>query len=360
MKVAFYRKIKESILRDIHAGILKPGDRIPTVRAISEQWGVSAIVGLRVFKELNSSGLVEKREGEGYFVCSPSQQTPGKNLVCLFRPLRDDSREDNFGNHIMNGIMNTALELNYNFLMPGSTLLLKRMAPDDMAARQMAQDTAEIPGKAGILLDMRFTDEQIRQHILPVACNIPVVVVGRKCHVPGVRSSCMPFDEVEPQIATLGFKSGARFFFNFVTQEPYGRNTLASQPFAERLKELGIAPENILETRNILKNAEGLLRIIEKMNTLIRELAPQRCFCYCSDDHTANVLCNSLTRKGLHAGKDYGLMGFGGLQMAFNHTPQLGTVVIPHEELGINAVKLLELDRDELFTRYSIQVNETL
>ena len=65
MKVAFYRKIKESILRDIHAGILKPGDRIPTVRAISEQWGVSAIVGLRVFKELNSSGLVEKREGEG-------------------------------------------------------------------------------------------------------------------------------------------------------------------------------------------------------------------------------------------------------------------------------------------------------
>ncbi|MBR2373796.1 MAG: GntR family transcriptional regulator [Lentisphaeria bacterium] len=361
MRVPLYQKIAEHILRDIRSGMLKPGDRIPTVREMSEQYSVSAIVGLRVFKELSNSGLVEKHDGEGYFVSSiDGNLRKGRNLVCLFRPMREECVDDNFGNHILSGIMNSAIESNYNFIMPSSVLCMKRDIPNDMAAKQMAYEAAEIPDKAGILLDMRFSDQQISRYIVPIARGVPVVVVGRKSSVPGVKSSCMPFDEVEPQIATLAFRSGARFFFNFVTQEPYGRNTLVNQPFEERLIELGIGPETILETRNILRDAEGLVRVMEDMNVLIRKIAPQRSFCYCSDDHTAQVLFNGLAEKGLVGGKDYGLMGFGGLQMAFNNSPQIGTVVIPHDELGFNAVKLLELKQNEVVTSYSIQVNETL
>ena len=356
MRTPFYQKITERILRDIRCGTLKPGERIPTVREIGEQYGVSAIVGLRVFKELSQSGLVIKRDGEGYFVRMPAQSPRGRNLVCLFRPLREEQEEDNFGNHVMIGIMNKSLECNMNLILPSSLPLLRNRTPSDQMIQQLASDVDPIPDKGGILLDQRITDSQIRRFLLPVSRGVPLVVVGRRSFVPGVKSSCMPFAVSGPQVAALAFRTGAKYFLNVLHSEcSEQEKTLFGS-----LAKLGVSRENMIEMNNILLDKNLFEQSISRIITLIREIAPQRLFCYCDNDHASKAIFRELAASGIMAGRDYGLMGFGGMKMAFNNTPAIGTVVIPHYELGSNAVRLLQAEEEELFTAYSIQVNETL
>src|SRR5512144_2928272 len=65
--------IVASVQREIASGGLPPGSRLPPVRALEKQLGLSKNTAQAAYDELVARGLVEAREREGVFVLAPSR-----------------------------------------------------------------------------------------------------------------------------------------------------------------------------------------------------------------------------------------------------------------------------------------------
>ncbi|HEX6547823.1 MAG TPA: GntR family transcriptional regulator [Candidatus Dormibacteraeota bacterium] len=68
-------------------GILKPGDRLPTVKEVSAQVALNPNTVLRAYRDLEHEGLVVSRPGSGTFV---SEQAPAAVAPASYRALRAD------------------------------------------------------------------------------------------------------------------------------------------------------------------------------------------------------------------------------------------------------------------------------
>ncbi|MDR1559576.1 MAG: GntR family transcriptional regulator [Clostridiales bacterium] len=63
-----YQQIVDSITRDVLTGVISEGCRLPTVRDLSEECGVSPGTVKHAFDMLERHGLIEKKQGRGTFV----------------------------------------------------------------------------------------------------------------------------------------------------------------------------------------------------------------------------------------------------------------------------------------------------
>jgi DNA-binding transcriptional MocR family regulator len=63
-----YRQLAGHYLAAIEAGTLVPGDRMPSVRAMMKQHGVSLSTAVQTCRQLESDGWVEARPRSGYFI----------------------------------------------------------------------------------------------------------------------------------------------------------------------------------------------------------------------------------------------------------------------------------------------------
>lgn len=61
-------EVAEQIKKNIASGILKPGDKLPSVRLLSESFQVGQSTIREAFSILKTIGLIETRQGEGTFV----------------------------------------------------------------------------------------------------------------------------------------------------------------------------------------------------------------------------------------------------------------------------------------------------
>jgi DNA-binding FadR family transcriptional regulator len=67
-----YERLIEYYRDIIRRGQLKPGDRFPSARELTEKHGVGRTTSGRVHSTLISVGLIEHRPGVGTFVLAPS------------------------------------------------------------------------------------------------------------------------------------------------------------------------------------------------------------------------------------------------------------------------------------------------
>lgn len=63
-----YEKLADNIAQRIRAGSLKANDRLPSVRELKSQMGISASTVFSAYYLLEAQGLVEARQRSGYFV----------------------------------------------------------------------------------------------------------------------------------------------------------------------------------------------------------------------------------------------------------------------------------------------------
>src|SRR5213593_1107780 len=63
-----YKQVALRIAELIEHGTLRPGERIPSVRELSEQEGVSIATVMQAYRVLESRGLIEARPQSGYYV----------------------------------------------------------------------------------------------------------------------------------------------------------------------------------------------------------------------------------------------------------------------------------------------------
>ncbi len=66
--LTLYERLAEELADGIHDGVLRPGERLPSVRQICRQCGVSPSTVFQAYGLLESRGLVEARARSGFFV----------------------------------------------------------------------------------------------------------------------------------------------------------------------------------------------------------------------------------------------------------------------------------------------------
>jgi len=79
-----YVQIVEQVKHLIGSGRLRPGDEMPTVRALAQQLVVNPNTVLRAYRELETLGLLTKRRGAGTFVSgngSPLARSARKKIL---------------------------------------------------------------------------------------------------------------------------------------------------------------------------------------------------------------------------------------------------------------------------------------
>lgn len=63
-----YRQVTDQIKNAIAQGILKPGEKLPSVRGLVEELNISAITVKRAYTDLEREGYILTRPGLGTFV----------------------------------------------------------------------------------------------------------------------------------------------------------------------------------------------------------------------------------------------------------------------------------------------------
>lgn len=333
-----YTGIIADIQRRIASGALAPGDRIFSIREMCDAYKVSSIVCLRVFKELSEAGVIEKRDGEGYYVLPAGGAAGGNSVVCAFRPLREFSQTENFGNRIIYGIMNEALGHHKHLIFPESAMRLRAHIPTDDEVRLIADEVFALPNVGAVMLDMRITDEAIRRHFIPRAGSIPLVVVGRHTKAP-VQSVYVPMEAIGTELGALVRRTIASAFIVLPESEAatFSESRLMTAAF---LKAVGAAEETVFQSRELMAvSVEKDREIADLAAAHIRNVLGKS-FVLCGSDMFAKCFAELMEARGLIAGRDYMLMGFGGMECAANHRPPLATVEVAISELGSEAVKL--------------------
>ncbi len=66
--VPVYRQIVDQIKYQVASGVLKPGDRLPSVRDLARQLPVNQNTVLKAYNLLSLEGVLSRRQGDGTFV----------------------------------------------------------------------------------------------------------------------------------------------------------------------------------------------------------------------------------------------------------------------------------------------------
>ena len=69
-----YRQIRDQVRRMVAAGLLRPGDKLDSVRDLSATLGINPLTVIKAYQELEREGVVVMRRGLGMFVASSESQ----------------------------------------------------------------------------------------------------------------------------------------------------------------------------------------------------------------------------------------------------------------------------------------------
>lgn len=72
-----YLQIADGLEKMIHEEILKIGDKLPSVRMLSEEYGISMGTAFQAYYHLEGKGLIEARPKSGYYVRFNQKRFPG-------------------------------------------------------------------------------------------------------------------------------------------------------------------------------------------------------------------------------------------------------------------------------------------
>lgn len=69
-----YRQLIAAIKRAIHGGIYRPGDQLPTVRAVASSLVINPNTVARAFQQLEKEGVIATVVGRGSFVLDTGEE----------------------------------------------------------------------------------------------------------------------------------------------------------------------------------------------------------------------------------------------------------------------------------------------
>src|SRR5271157_5253614 len=85
--VPSYLQVVQQVEQALRMGHLQPGDQLPTVKQVVAEVAINPNTVLKAYRELETLGLVEGRQGVGTFVLRRPQGPPPSTQVRLARSL---------------------------------------------------------------------------------------------------------------------------------------------------------------------------------------------------------------------------------------------------------------------------------
>lgn len=83
--VPIYLQVMQQIKYLVASGRLQPGDELPSIRTLAEQLIVNPNTIARAYRELESSGVVEKRRTAGTFIAETGSPLARKERLKLLK-----------------------------------------------------------------------------------------------------------------------------------------------------------------------------------------------------------------------------------------------------------------------------------
>src|SRR5215218_5932076 len=117
-----YLQIAGGIEQMIHGEILRIGDKLPSVRVLSEEYGISMGTAFQAYYHLEGKGLIEARPKSGYYVRFNNKRFPGLLTVTNPEPV---ANEVSTGEMIASVFRNITAEdlINFSLAAPQVELL---------------------------------------------------------------------------------------------------------------------------------------------------------------------------------------------------------------------------------------------
>src|SRR5215213_10670257 len=82
-----YLQVASGIEKMIADDVLKIGDKLPSVRVLSEEYGISMGTAFQAYYHLEGKGLIEARPKSGYYVRFNNKRFPGVPAVSKPEPV---------------------------------------------------------------------------------------------------------------------------------------------------------------------------------------------------------------------------------------------------------------------------------
>lgn len=82
-----YMQIAEQVRQAIVAGVLQPGDQLPTVKRVVSDLAINPNTVFKAYREVEREGLVQGRPGAGTFVLRRPEGPPPGTHTALARSL---------------------------------------------------------------------------------------------------------------------------------------------------------------------------------------------------------------------------------------------------------------------------------
>lgn len=88
-KDPIYEQIKRQIHAFIEAGVLKPDDRLPSVRQLAQDNGINPNTVAKAYSELEEEGVVYNVPKKGVYVSNREIASKRETIVNVLKPLRE-------------------------------------------------------------------------------------------------------------------------------------------------------------------------------------------------------------------------------------------------------------------------------
>jgi GntR family transcriptional regulator len=78
--VPIYLQLVEQVKHAIETGALQAGDQLPSIRPLAEELVINANTVAKAYRELESEGVVELRQGAGAFIANTARARQGGSV----------------------------------------------------------------------------------------------------------------------------------------------------------------------------------------------------------------------------------------------------------------------------------------
>lgn len=79
-KDSIYEQIKAQIIKFINSGVLKPNDKLPSVRSLAEDLGINPNTVMKAYQELEKNGYIYTLNKKGVFVSKDLKAEKDQNI----------------------------------------------------------------------------------------------------------------------------------------------------------------------------------------------------------------------------------------------------------------------------------------
>lgn len=316
-----YIQFADAVRAKVRSGELQPGDRLPSLSEVREQWGIGRSVWERAHELLEKDGLVERQHGRGTFVARPRKASTG--CIGFFRYHAGQSTAYPYWSHLIDGMQAAAA---------ASATEIMLINPSVDAFRWERVDGVIVLGRHHALL------RQVMPAVMPcvsVINQIPNVTSVSADEYSGMYNAVK-------HLLGLGHRKVA-----YLKQSDDREGSLRLQGYLAALSEFGIStkPEWMRELTGTYDKASvshrdfGLQSMRLWLSQGFGELGCTALLT--QNDESALGAMEVLREAGYGVPDNISIIGFDGTEIGEYSSPPLTTVVMPLYEMGQKAVEAL-------------------